>query len=212
MKKISFTQEDMMKVLDTCYENAVQGLPGSPNCYEIADQYIAKYQNRPQAAKEFIKWQIAKCTTSGFVTNLGGIMTLPVAIPANLASVWYIQMRMLATLAVIGNFNPLDDDVQTLVYVCLTGSSLAKVCQEAGIQFGEKFTIAMIKKIPGATLTKINRAVGFRFVTKFGEKGVINIAKMVPVVGGVIGGGFDFVGTKVIADSGYKTFLKNELD
>ena len=35
----------------------------------------------------FISWQVAKCGTSGFLTGLGGLITLPVAIPANIASV-----------------------------------------------------------------------------------------------------------------------------
>ena len=68
-----------------------------------------------------------------------------------------------------------------------------------------------VKKIPGTVLTKINQKVGFRFLTKFGEKGIINIAKLVPVVGGVIGGGFDLVETKVIANRAYKMFIKGDL-
>ena len=80
--------------------------------------------------------------------------------------------------------------------------------KQAGIKFGTKFTTAMVKKIPGTVLTKINQKVGFRFLTKFGEKGIINIAKLVPVVGGVIGGGFDLVETKVIANRAYKMFIK----
>ena len=68
----------------------------------------------------------------------------------------------------------------------------------------------MVKKIPGTVLTKINQKVGFRFLTKFGENGIINIAKLVPVVGGVIGGGFDLVETKVIANREYKMFIKGD--
>lgn len=69
----------------------------------------------------------------------------------------------------------------------------------------------MVKKIPGIVLTKINQKVSFRFLTKFGEKGIINIAKLVPVVGSVIGGGFDLVETKVIANRSYKMFIKGDL-
>lgn len=43
-----------------------------------------------------------------------------------------------------------------------------------------------------------------------GKKGIINIAKLVPVVGGVIGGGFDLVETKVIANRAYKMFIKGD--
>ena len=59
-------------------------------------------------------------------------------------------------------------------------------------------------------MTRINQKVGFRFLTKFGEKGIINIAKLVPVVGGVIGGGFDLAETKTIANRAYKMFIKED--
>lgn len=48
-------------------------------------------------------------------------------------------------------------------------------------------TVNMIKKIPGSTITKINQKVGFRLLTKFGNTDVVNLGKMVPLVGGVIG-------------------------
>ena len=68
----------------------------------------------------------------------------------------------------------------------------------------------MVKKIPGEVLVKINQKVGFRYITKLGSKGLINIGKAVPVVGGIIGGGFDFAETKVIADRAYKMFILND--
>lgn len=60
-------------------------------------------------------------------------------------------------------------------------------------------------------MTKINQRVGFRFLTKFGSKGIINIGKAVPFVGGIIGGGLDFTETKIIADRAYKMFINGEL-
>ncbi len=163
------------------------------------------------AAKKFVNYQIAKCTTSGFLTGLGGLITLPVAIPANVSSVLYVQMRMIACLAYMGGYDTHSDQVQTLVYACLAGISLDQVLKNVGIQFGTKFTMAMVKKIPGTVLTKINQRVGFRFVTKFGSKGLINLGKAVPFVGGVIGGGFDFVETKLIANRAYKMFIQGDL-
>ena len=97
-----------------------------------------------------------------------------------------------------------------MVYACLAGISIDQIVKQAGIKFGTKFTTSMIKKIPGTVLTKINQKVGFRFLTKFGEKGIINIAKLVPVVGGVIGGGFDLMETKTIANRAYKMFIKED--
>ena len=169
-------------------------------------------RDRDIAVKTMVTNQIAMCTTSGFLTSLGGLITLPVALPANLATVWYMQIRMIGAIAVMYGFDPFDDSVRTLVYLCLTGTSISKICRDAGVQFGNKLTLTLVKKIPGAMLTKINQAVGFRFLTRAGSKGIINLTKMVPIVGGVVGGAFDFAGTKVIANKAIKVFGRGELD
>ena len=57
----------------------------------------------------------------------------------------------------------------------------------------------------------VNSKVGFRFVTKFGEKGVVNLGKVVPVLGGVIGGTLDVASTKIIGNNVYKIFIKGEI-
>ena len=207
------SQEEIMQLLDKLYDQSVHGIVKvSPPIDKLANDYLQKSKDIDTAAKRFINYQIAKCTTSGFVTGLGGLMTLPVAIPANVGSVMYVQMRMIACLAYMGGYDTDSDQVQTLVYACLAGISIDQVLKSVGLQFGNKFAITMVKKIPGTALAKINQKVGFRFLTKFGTKGMINIGKAVPIVGGVIGGGFDFAETKIIAKRAYKMFLEGDFD
>lgn len=62
-----------------------------------------------------------------------------------------------------------------------------------------KFGSSVIKKIPGEVLKKINQKIGFWVIIKSGTKGISNLTKLVPVVGGIIGGGFDYSSTKIIA-------------
>ena len=210
-KKFQLSQDDIMKLLDKLYDNSIQGLPKvSPPITQLAEDYLSKSKDTETAAKSFINYQIAKCTTSGFVTGLGGLITLPIAIPANISSVLYVQMRMIACLAHMGGYDTNSDQVQTLVYACLAGISLDQVVKQVSVKVGVKFANAMVKKIPGTVLTKINQKVGFRLLTKFGTKGVINIGKAIPLVGGVISGGFDFAETKIIADRAYKMFILND--
>ena len=197
-----------MKLLDKLYSNSIQGIPKvSEPIDKLANDYLSKNGDTEQAAKSFINYQIAKCTTSGFLTGLGGLITLPIAVPANVSSVMYVQMRMIACLAYMGGYDISSDQVQTLVYACLAGISLDQVVKQVGIKFGVKMAQAMVKKIPGKVLTKINQKVGFRFLTKFGTKGLINIGKAIPIVGGIISGGFDFAETKIIADRAFKMFI-----
>lgn len=205
------TQEDIMKVLNNCYEKALNGVPKvSPSIEEFAKNYLDKETNNNKAAKAMIKNQVVKCTTSGFLTGFGGIITLPVTIPANVGSVLYVQMRMIACIAYLAGYDLKSDQVQTLVYACLAGVAVTDVIKQAGIKFGIKLTNATIKKIPGKALIKINQKVGFRFITKAGTTGIINLSRVVPVVGAVAGGGIDYFETKAIANRAYKWFFKND--
>ena len=119
---------------------------------------------------------------------------------------------MIACTAYLAGYDLKSDQVQTLVYACLAGVSVTEVVKQTGVKIGVKMATSAIKKIPGKTLTKINQKVGFRFVTKFGEKGVINLGKLVPGVGAVIGGGLDYVETKVIAKRAYDWFIEGEFE
>ena len=212
MEKKVITQESVMQLLDKLYDASIQGVQKvSPPIKELANNYLKKNEDIKKAAKSFINYQIAKCTTSGFLAGLGGVITLPITIPANIGSVMYVQMRMIACLAYMGGFDMSSDQVQTLVYACLAGISLDQIVKNVGIQFGVKFTTAMVKKIPGTILTKINQKVGFRFVTKFGSKGLINISKAIPVLGGAVGGIFDFFETKSIAKRAYEMFIEGNV-
>lgn len=205
------TQEESAKILESLYKRSLEGiLKVSPPIDVFANNYLDKNGDPRSAAKAMLKNQVIKCTTSGFVNGFGGFLTMPITIPANLTSVLYIQMRMVACAAYLGGYDLHDDQVQTFVYACLAGVAVNEIFKKFGAQFGQKLAVQGIKKIPGRVFTKINQRLGFRFITKFGEKGLINLGKMVPAVGAGINGGFDFIETKAIAARAYKMFLEGD--
>ena len=201
------TESKMMQVLEWGYEKAIQGLPGMESAEELAKRYLEKYDTVDEAIDTFINWQCAKCATSGFITGLGGLLALPVAIPANISSVIFVQIRMIATIAKMRGYNLKDDQVKTLVFVALTGQAATDILKQAGITIGSKVGINLIKKMPMKVIYQINKKVGFRLVTKFGQKGIINLGKLVPIVGGVIGGTVDTVGTLTVGKTAKKLFI-----
>ena len=161
-KKKLVTQEDIMKMLDTCYDKSLHGINKvSPPIEQFANDYLKKEQDKKKATKEMLKHQIAKCTTSGFITGFGGAITMPVTIPANIGSVLYVQMRMIACTAYLAGYDLNSDQVQTFVYACLAGVSVNGVVKQAGIKVGVKMAEKAIQKIPGKALVKINQKIGF---------------------------------------------------
>jgi len=210
------TPEQVQELLRVAYEASLNGIPNvSKPVEELADDYAKRHRTRQGAAKALINNQLAKCATSGFLSGLSGVLALPVAlasIPANIANVLYVQIRMVAALARLGGYDVREDQVQTMVYVCLVGSAAADVLKEAGVKVGNKVALNAVKGIPGSALAAINQKVGFRLATKFGETGVVNLGKLVPVAGALIGGGFDFATTRVIAMTAYSQFIDGSDD
>jgi len=201
------TKESIASALDWAYEKSVNGVAGLDSAIDMAKGYIDGNDDSPyERANSLIRWQNTKAATSGFVTGLGGLITLPVTIPANIASVLYIQVRMIAAIAHIGGYDVRDDRVKTLVYSCLVANSAKDVLKGVGISAGNKLAMNAVKSISGKTLAEINKRVGLKLFTKFGEKGVVNFGKIVPVLGGIIGGTFDAYMTNSIGNIARDTF------
>ena len=207
------SEQDMMRFLDEAYKKVLDGIPRvSPPVETFAEDYLKKHKTKEAACKSMMKNQIIKCTTSGAIAGFGGLITLPVTLPANIANVLYVQMRMIACTAYMAGYELNSDQTQTFVYACLAGVAVNQLVKKVGIKIGEKVFGNLIDKIPGRVLNAINKKVGMRLLTKYGTKGAINLGKLIPGVGAAVGGGLDFLETKIIANRAYKWFFENNLE
>ncbi|MGO1059537.1 EcsC family protein [Planococcus sp. FY231025] len=200
------SEGEIGRMLEWAYEKSLEGMPGMDSAYKMAENFLSKHDSTDKAINSLIRWQNTKAATSGFITGLGGIIVLPVAIPANIASVMYVQIRMIVAIAHMRGYDLKDDQVKTFVFVCLTGQSASEILKQAGIKAGASFAKQAIMKIPGEIIKSINKAVGFRLVTKFGQKGIVNLGKAIPIAGGIIGGTVDGSGTGIIGKTAKKVF------
>lgn len=206
-----FNQNKLMEVLDWAYDKAVNGVPGFDSAEELGNDYLKGNAPLEDKVNALIRWQNAKCATSGFLSGLGGIITLPVSIPANIASVMYVQIRMIAAIAYMGGYDIRDDRVKTFVYMCLLGNGAKDIFKETVVNLGTKLSMQTIKSISGKVLTEINQKIGFRLITKFGEKGLINLGKMIPLVGALIMALLDSFSTDIIGNVARDTFIDGSI-
>ena len=167
---------------------------------------LAKRHLSDEEIDRRIAYYCAMAGTVGFASNLGGILTLPVALPANLLSVAALQLRLVAEIASARGYDLHGPEVRVLAITCLTGNAAFDIIKDAGIQFGVKVGQRAISQITGATILKINQAVGFRLLTKAGTQGVVNLTKFVPVVGGIVGGTVDALSTKAVGEIARRVF------
>jgi hypothetical protein len=143
----------------------------------------------------------------GFLTGVGGFVTMPVALPANLLEFYVQATRMVGAIAVLRGYDIRAPQVRTAVLLTLVGSHADDILAKAGMTTGGGAVAGLAARgLPPTALPMLNKAIGFRLLRGVGEKAFSRLGRGVPVVGGVIGGGIDVWMMKRIADHAMEQF------
>ncbi len=194
--------------MEWAYRHAIgDGLPGMEGAEALAADYRSKAASADEAINALIARQTLNAGASGFLTGLGGIVTLPAAIPANLASVLYLQLRMIAAIAHLRGHDIRSPRVRAMVIACLVGSPAADLLKDVGVNAGTKLAQQAIQRVSTAALIRLNKAVGLRLLTRIGTSGLAAMPKIVPVLGGLVAGAFDATTTRAIGAVAKKLFV-----
>jgi hypothetical protein len=185
------SKDPISQILDWIVDMGIKGCGFLPSARDLAEHHKKACKTTEEAIDSVIAWRTAYATGTGFLTGLGGIATLPITIPASLASSYALGANTAAAIAILRGYDENFDQVRTFVLLSLIGDGAIEVLKGAGVVIGNKVAQNLIQQIPGKVLIEINKKVGFRLVTKAGEKGVVNLMKLVPLIGGVVGAGFD---------------------
>ncbi|HET7357367.1 MAG TPA: EcsC family protein [Nocardioidaceae bacterium] len=172
---------------------AVTGVGPMPGAPTIAARVLRdRHGDSVRAVSDVIENHVRLAGAQGFVTNLGGLVTATVTIPANIAGLALLQARMVASIACLHGYDVDDPRVRNAILACMLG--------EDGVR-----TLLRKRKLPAppmaiATapthdphLDRIMAAeVTSELLTKIaGKKMVTTIGRRVPVVGGLVGAGAD---------------------
>ena len=172
----------------------INGGGGLHGARELADKYSnnPEYQAKREQIDALIKWESRKNFTSGFLTSLGGIITLPVSIPASLGINWIIQTRMVAAMAHIEGFDIDDPPVRMSIALCLLGKKGKEILNHNFEDAREMLKKKGLANIPKRTIIVVNQAIASRLMQIAARNGFSRISKAIPIVGGMVGGVLDY--------------------
>jgi uncharacterized protein (DUF697 family) len=195
-----------LQAFDWAYGRALDGLPGFDGAEEVAAKYAAQHATPDAAIKALILAQTGLAGSAGFLTGIGGFISLPVAIPANLASALYIQVRLIAAIAHLRGHDVRAPEVRGLVLACLTGSKAADTVKNAGARLGVRVTRDVAGWVSPALLKKAERVAGVSATALAGAGHAAKMSRLVPVVGGVVAGGVDAALTQLVGRAAERVF------
>jgi hypothetical protein len=172
---------------------AIDGVGPLPPAAHAAEKQLAEQRgNVERAVHEVIENNVRLAGAQGFVTNLGGLVTAAVAIPANISGLAVITCRMIAGIAHLRGYDLDDPRTRNAILVCLLGEeTVSELVRKKQLPAPPMALAtapahdAQLDRIVSTVVTSdlITRVAGKRLATSIGRR--------VPVVGGLVGMGAD---------------------
>lgn len=172
---------------------AIVGVGPLPPAAKAADKQLEEQKGDvDRAVKEVIENHVRYAGAQGFVTNIGGLVTAAVTIPANITGLALIQCRMIAGIAHLRGYDLDDPRVRNAILVAMLGEeSVTSMVKKRKIP-APPMALATAPVHDSSIDVIISTEVASDLITKVaGKRLAITIGRRVPVVGGVVGMGAD---------------------
>jgi len=178
-------------------DKAINGFPGFPGAIEVARRHLARRRDVDRAIRDVIDQHIRLAGAQGFVANIGGIVTMPVAIPANLAGIALLQVRMVAAIQHLRGYDVSDPRVRAAALMALLGEDDIKTAVKQGELPGHPHDVAIaVGDMDPALPDRIGAHVTQALIARIGGKhATLTVTRRIPVVGGAVSAGVDAYST-----------------
>jgi uncharacterized protein (DUF697 family) len=172
---------------------AVHGAGPLPSAASAAEKQLEEQDGNVQdAIHELIQNHAALAGAQGFVTNLGGLVTMTATIPLNITGLALLQCRLVAGIAHLRGYDLTDDRVRNAVVLTTLGEqgvkSLVKAKQIPGSPMVIATAPAYDPELDKLVAAEVMSALVGRVI---GKKAASSAARKIPFVGGVWAAGTD---------------------
>lgn len=165
--------------LDKLYQLCLTGGYGLISAYELASQHKIRYPFHSDSLDKLIKQEANKVATMGFLTGLGGLISLPITLPASAIGALFIQMRLVATIAILQGHDIYDKRIQLLMYFSL--------CVMSGKSELQRFCLKTLMKQSNEIIQQISLSVTKQLIVILSTKNSLKLVKVIPLVSGMTG-------------------------
>ncbi|MEP7089839.1 MAG: EcsC family protein [Nocardioidaceae bacterium] len=172
---------------------AINGAGPLPGAAAGADRVLATVKGDvDRAIHEVIEDHVRYAGLQGFATNIGGLVTAALTIPANITGLALIQCRLVASIAHLRGYDLSDQRVRNAILACILGEDSVRSLVRKKKLPSTPMGIATapthdphLDKVIAAEVTSelLTKVAGKRIATTVGRR--------VPVVGGVVGASAD---------------------
>jgi hypothetical protein len=195
------------RLADLLLRTGIGGKGAFKSAEAIAAQALERQGDRENATRWIVNTHTRMAAADGFITGVGGFITMVVSIPANIAGFYLVATRMTAAIAKVNGHDIEDESVRSAVLLCLAGEDAGEILTKVGLGGASgRIVSRMAQGLSPAILMAVNKAVTFRILTGIGRSTLSRLGRGVPVAGGVLGAAVDAVLIRRIATAAREEF------
>ena len=196
-------------VLRTILEFAIDGRGSIPGAKAAAARTLQSRGEHEAAVDSLVMQHVGLAGAQGFLTNLGGLLTLREALPANLAGLAVVQMRMIAAIVHLRGYDVDDRRVRVALTMAMLGEDDVRKQVAAGRLPGPPFLVATAPVFDPVLDHHVSERVFGDLGTKMaGKHVVVQVAKRIPLVGGGVGAAADGYFTYALGQYARREFVR----
>lgn len=195
------------KLVQSILDHGLDGKGPVKAATEVAEEARDSTSSIEEAVDKVIRKSYIGGAAGGFLTSLGGFITMPVALPVNVLEFYLQATRMAGAVAHLRGYDTEDPKIRTAILLALVGSNAEEILSKAGVAVGGGVVSSLaLARLPKPALMMVNKAVGFQLLKSIGEKSLSKLGRGVPLAGGLVGAGVDTYMMKQIASGARKEF------
>ena len=193
----------------TALERAISGAGPLDGAAMTAEKQLDQHHGDvDEAIKDLLTSHVALASAEGALTNIGGLVTMAVLVPANVAGLALIQCRLVAAILHLRGYDLEDRRTRNAILASLLGED-------------RMLSLIKQKKLPSTPMALatapvydpqldilMGNQVASELITRVAGKRVVStVGRRIPLVGGLVGGTTDGYATWQIGRYVSREFL-----
>ncbi len=178
-------------------DKAIDGIGPLRSAGAAADARLVDHDGDVEAAiASWCRQHAALAGAQGFVTNVGGIATYAVSVPANVVGVTLVQCHLVAGIAHLRGYDLENPRVRNAILACMLGEDSVKSLVKKHRLPSPPMALATSPVHDPELDDTLGREVTSEiFARAAGKRAVTLIGRRVPLVGGAVGASSDALAT-----------------
>lgn len=194
-------------------DKAIDGVGPLRSAAESATTHMVDAHGDVETAiRTLTRTHVGLAGAQGFVTNLGGLATLAVSVPANIAGVTLLQAHLVAGIAHLRGYDLDDPRVRNAILATMLGDDkVGELVRRKSLPSPPMGLATAPSHAPELDRIIASELTAELFTRTVGRRAVTLMARRIPVAGGVVAGGTDAYQTHQIGQYAAKELRDRRL-